>query len=41
MALPSAVTLGSLAFVIVAGGGYVALAAASADPAAATGATTS
>jgi LytR cell envelope-related transcriptional attenuator len=35
VALPSAVTLGSLAFVIAAGGGYVALAAASANPAAA------
>lgn len=34
MALPSAVTLGSLAFVLAAGVGYVALSAASADPAA-------
>jgi LytR cell envelope-related transcriptional attenuator len=34
MALPSAVTLGSLAFVVAAGGGYVALAAASGNPAA-------
>lgn len=31
MALPSVVTLGSLAFVLAAGGGYVALATASAD----------
>lgn len=32
MALPSAVTIGSLAFVVAAGGGYVALSAATADP---------
>jgi hypothetical protein len=32
MALPAAVTLGSLAFVVAAGGGYVALAVASASP---------
>lgn len=35
MALPSAVTLGSLAFVVAAGAGYVAISAASADSAAA------
>jgi LytR cell envelope-related transcriptional attenuator len=33
VALPSAVTLGSLAFVLAAGGGYVALSTASAHPA--------
>jgi hypothetical protein len=39
VALPSAVTLGSLAFVVVAAGGYVAMAAASGDTPEAVGAT--